>query len=48
MTYFETSALANKSVDEAFLSLIKTAVENQNQDEMKMPDSIGGMGGVNI
>ena len=45
MPYFETSAKDNISVDEAFLTMIKKALENQTTDELAMPDTIGGMGG---
>ena len=46
MPYFETSALNNIAVDEAFITMIKKALDNQVQDEMQMPDSIGAMGGT--
>ena len=44
MPYFETSAIENTGVDEAFLAMVKQALENQAADEMQMPDTIGGMG----
>ena len=43
--YFETSALENTNVDDAFITMVKKALENQESDEMVMPDSIGGIGG---
>lgn len=43
--YFETSALENTMVDDAFLTMVKKALDNQENDEMVMPDSIGGIGG---
>ena len=46
--YFETSALDNICVDEAFITMVKKALDNQESDEMVMPDSIGGIGGTNI
>ena len=46
--YFETSALENVQVDDAFLTMVKKALANQAADEMAMPDTIGGMGGGNI
>ena len=46
--YFETSALENLSVDDAFITVVKKALDNQASDEMQMPDTIGGMGGGNI
>ena len=46
--FFETSAIANTCVDEAFLAMVKKALDNQAADDMQMPDTIGGMGGGNI
>ena len=46
--FFETSALANTSVDDAFMAMVKKALANQAADDMQMPDTIGGMGGANI
>lgn len=46
--YYETSAIANTNVDEAFFSIIKKAVENQDNNAIEMPDSIGVVGGGNI
>ena len=45
MPFYETSALENLSVDEAFMTMVKKALDNQQADEMAMPDTIGGMGG---
>ena len=44
--YFETSALSNTCVDEAFMAMVKKALDNQESDEMVMPDTIGGIGGI--
>ena len=41
--HFETSATMNTSVDEAFMTIIKQAIDMQNEDDMQMPDSIGGV-----
>ena len=46
--HFETSALENTNVDDAFLKMVKQALDNQQKDEMIMPDTIGGMGGGTI
>ena len=43
--FFETSALDNTCVDDAFVTMVKKALDNQESDEMVMPDSIGGIGG---
>ena len=37
----------NTMVDEAFMAMVKKALDNQAADEMQMPDTIGGMGGQN-
>ena len=42
MPYFETSAINNTSVDEAFITIVKKALDNQEQDNIDMPDAIGG------
>lgn len=44
MPYFETSAIQNTNVDDAFFSIIKKAVENQDNNVIDMPDSIGVVG----
>ena len=36
------------NVDDAFFSIIKKAVENQDTNAIEMPDSIGVVGGANI
>ena len=36
------------NVDEAFLSIIKKAVDNQESNAIDMPDSIGVVGGGTI
>jgi Ras-related protein Rab-7A len=46
--YFETSAIANMNVDDAFFSIIKKAVDAQDSNAIEMPDSIGVVGGANI
>ena len=48
MPYFETSAIQNTNVDDAFFSIIKKAVENQDNNVIDMPDSIGVVGTGNI
>ena len=48
MPYFETSAIQNTNVDDAFFSIIKKAVESQDNNAIDMPDSIGVVGGGNI
>lgn len=42
--YFETSAIQNTNVDDAFMSIIKKAVANQDSNVIDMPDSIGVVG----
>ena len=48
MPYYETSAIQNLNVDDGFLSIIKKAVENQDNNVIDMPDSIGVVGTGNI
>ena len=48
MPYFETSAIANTNVDEAFFSIIKKAVDKQDNNAIEMPDSIGVVGSGTI
>lgn len=43
--YFETSAILNTSVDEAFLTIVNKALDNQEKEQLDMPDTIGAMGG---
>ena len=42
--YFETSAVQNTNVDDAFMAIISKAVANQDTNSIVMPDSIGVVG----
>ena len=45
--YYETSALENISVDNAFVEMAKLALKRESSTNIfKLPDSIGGAGGA--
>ena len=45
--YFETSALENISVDNAFIEMAKSALKRESQHNLfSLPESIGGAGGA--
>lgn len=47
MPYYETSALENISVDNAFIEMAKMAIKRESQNQIfSLPDSIGGAGGA--
>ena len=46
MSYFETSAKDNVSVDEAFVEIAKLAIRKESENQIYMPDSIGNAGGA--
>lgn len=46
MPFYETSAKDNVSVDEAFVEMAKIALKRESENQIMMPDSIGGAGGA--
>lgn len=47
MPYYETSALENISVDQAFIEMAKMAIKRESQNQVfALPESIGGAGGA--
>lgn len=44
--YFETSALNNVMVEEAFLETAKVTLKKNNQNQFSMPDSLSGASGA--
>ena len=48
MAYFETSAKEGVSVNEAFISMVKKGIARESNNQIIMPDSIGGAGGGGI
>ena len=45
--YYETSALENISVDNAFVEMAKLALKRSSQNQVfSLPESIGGAGGA--
>jgi Ras-related protein Rab-7A len=45
--YFETSAIENISVDNAFIEMAKSALKRESQSQLfSLPESIGGAGGA--
>ena len=44
LAYFETSAVSNIQVEDGFMKVVKLALDSMENDDMQMPDSIGGMG----
>jgi hypothetical protein len=46
MPYYETSAKDNISVDDAFIEMAKIALKRESDNQIIMPDSIGGAGGA--
>ena len=45
--YFETSAIENISVDNAFIEMAKSALKRESQNALfNLPDTIGGAGGA--
>ena len=47
LPYFETSALEDTNVSDAFMTLIQKALAKQESNDMEMlPDSIGIGGGI--
>ncbi len=45
MAYFETSAKEGVSVNEAFIEMVKKGIAREQNNQIIMPDSIGGAGG---
>ncbi len=46
MPYYETSAKENVHVDEAFIEMAKMAIKRESQNQVFLPESIGGAGGA--
>lgn len=46
MLYYETSAKEGVSVNEAFVEMTKMAIKRESQNQIIMPDSIGGANGA--
>jgi hypothetical protein len=46
MPYYETSAKENVSVDDAFIEMAKMAIKRESENQIFMPESIGGAGGA--
>jgi Ras-related protein Rab-7A len=45
--YYETSAVENIAVDNAFIEMAKMAIKRESQNQVfSLPDSIGGAGGA--
>lgn len=44
--YYECSAKENVSVDDAFVEMAKMALKRESQNQIIMPDTIGGAGGA--
>ena len=45
--YYETSALENISVDNAFVEMVKMALKRESSNNVfSLPDTIGGAGGA--
>ena len=44
--YYEASAKENVSVDESFVEMAKMALKRESQNQIFMPESIGGAGGA--
>ena len=45
MPYFETSAKEGVSVNEAFIAMVKKGIAREQNNQIIMPDSIGGAPG---
>jgi hypothetical protein len=46
MLYFETSAKEGVSVNEAFVEMVKMGIKRESNNQIIMPDSIGGGAGA--
>ena len=46
MMFYETSAVAGDSVEEAFLSMAKAALKRDAEQQISMPPTIGDAGGA--
>ena len=46
MPYYEASAKENISVDEAFVEMAKIAIKRESENQIFIPDSIGGASGA--
>ena len=47
MPYYETSAIENIAVDNAFIEMAKMAIKRESQNQVfALPESIGGAGGA--
>ena len=48
MLYFETSAKEGVSVNEAFIEMVRKGISRESNNQILMPDSIGGASGGGI
>tara|TARA_B110001450_G_C17466861_1_gene418570 strand:- start:138 stop:341 length:204 start_codon:yes stop_codon:yes gene_type:complete len=48
MAYFETSAKEGVQVSDAFIEMVKKGIAREQNNQIIMPDSIGGAGGGGI
>ena len=45
MMYFETSAKEGVAVNDAFVEMVRKGIQRESQNQILMPDSIGGAAG---
>lgn len=47
MPYYETSAMQNISVEEAFVEMAKMAIKRESENQLfNLPETLGGAGGA--
>ena len=48
MPYFETSAKEGFKVSEAFIEMVRRGIARESNNQIVMPDTIGGAGGIKL